>query len=488
MEKLEKYFEQFKNNIVGINQTFTSPFGEKKIIYADWIASGRLYAPIEEKMLNQFGPYVGNTHSESSITAVIMTHAYHTAHEILKKHVNAGPDDVIITAGSGMTTVVNKFQRILGLAVPEQVKGFINLHGEDRPVVFVTHMEHHSNQTSWLLTLADVVVIQPDKDGLVDLGDLSDQLKKYKERKIKIGSFTACSNVTGIQTPYHQMAKIMHENGGVCFIDFAASAPYVEINMHPEDPFEKLDAIFFSPHKFLGGPGTPGVIIFDSKLYKRKTPDQPGGGTVDWTNPWGKYRFFNDIETREDGGTPGFLQTIRAALSVQLKNEMCVKNIKEREKVLLKNLFAEMKKIPNLHILADNIEDRLGVVSFYVENIHYNLIVKILNDMYGIQVRGGCSCAGTYGHYLLHIGPMLSRKITSKIDKGDLSAKPGWVRISLHPTTTNQELQYIIEAIKETVENIEELKKQYCYIHSQNIFRHKDSNEDSLAKYDWFNL
>jgi len=488
MNNLEKYFEPFRNNIVGYNQCFQSPFGEKRIVYADWIASGRLYFPIEEKMLHQFGPFVGNTHSESSITAVTMTHAYHTAHELLKKHVNAGPDDVIITAGSGMTTVVNKFQRILGLAVPEQVNGFINLAGDDKPVVFVTHMEHHSNQTSWLLTLADVIVIKPDEHGLVDLNDLANQLKKHHKRKIKIGSFSACSNVTGIETPYHQMAKIMHENGGVCFIDFAASAPYVDINMHPEDPLEKLDAVFFSPHKFLGGPGTPGVIIFDSKLYKRKAPDQPGGGTVDWTNPWGKYRFFNDIETREDGGTPGFLQTIKAGLCVQLKNEMGVENIKKREEDLLKKFFIGLKSLPNLHILADNIEERLGVVSFYVDNIHYNLIVKILNDLYGIQVRGGCSCAGTYGHYLLHIGPSLSRKITSQIDKGDLSVKPGWVRVSLHPTTTDSELHLIISAIRETVENIDELKKLYCYISSQNIYRHRNSCEDSIGTFDWFKI
>lgn len=488
MNSLEQHFDLYRKNIVGIDQTFQSPFGEKRIIYADWIASGRLYAPIEQKLLHQFGPFVGNTHSESSITAVTMTHAYHTAHELLKKHVNAGPDDVIITAGSGMTTVVNKFQRILGLAVPEQVKGFINLQGEDRPVVFVTHMEHHSNQTSWLLTLADVIVIKPDEHGLVDLNDLVHQLKKHKNRKIKIGSFSACSNVTGIETPYHQMAKIMHENGGVCFIDFAASAPYVDINMHPEDPLEKLDAIFFSPHKFLGGPGTPGVIIFDSKLYKRKTPDHPGGGTVDWTNPWGKYKFFNDIETREDGGTPGFLQTIKAALAVQLKTQMGVENIRKREKELLEIFFKGLKKIPDLHILADNIEERLGVVSFYVDHIHYNLIVKILNDKFGIQVRGGCSCAGTYGHYLLHIGPLLSRQITSKIDKGDLSVKPGWVRVSLHPTTTDQEVRYIVDAVGETVEDIEELKKEYCYISSHNIYRHNNSCEDVIGKFDWFSL
>ena len=335
-------------------------------------------------------------------------------------------------------------------------------------------MEHHSNHTNWLLTLADVVALEPDSEGLVDLGRLEHNLIKYKNRKIKIGSFTACSNVTGIQTPFHQMAKLMHQHGGVCFIDFAASAPYVRINMHPEDPLEKLDAIFFSPHKFLGGPGSPGVIVFDSKLYSRKTPDQPGGGTVDWTNPWGKYRFLNDIETREDGGTPGFLQTIKAALCIQLKEEMNIEKMQMQEKKLLKLAFSEMKNIPNLHILADNIEDRLGIISFYIENIHYNLVVKLLNDKFGIQARGGCSCAGTYGHYLLHISPSLSRKITNKIDHGDLSSKPGWIRLSIHPTTTKDEICFITNAIRDIVLNIKDLEKNYEYSQSKNVFTHNN--------------
>jgi selenocysteine lyase/cysteine desulfurase len=487
MENLELYFDKFRQNIVGYNQYFSSPYGRKKIIYADWIASGRLYAPIEKIMLERFGPFVGNTHTESTITGLTMTRAYHAAHDFIKKHVNAGQDDVIITAGSGMTTVINKFLRILGLAVPEQVRDCINLTGHDKPVVFLTHMEHHSNHTNWLLTLADVVVIEPDANGLVDLNRLHHHLVKYKNRKIKIGSFTACSNVTGIQTPYYDMAKLMHEFEGVCFIDFAASAPYVKIDMHPEDPMKKLDAVFFSPHKFLGGPGTPGVIVFDSKLYTRETPDQPGGGTVDWTNPWGKYRFLRDIETREDGGTPGFLQTIKAALCIKLKDEMNVDKMLEREEVLLNSIFKKLKTVPNLHILADNVEKRLGIISFYVDKIHYNLIVKLLNDLYGIQVRGGCSCAGTYGHYLLHIGPQMSRKITDQIDHGDLSAKPGWVRLSIHPTTTDAELDFIVDSITDTIVNINRYEKDYKYVISQNQFYNINAETGSTNS-DWFDI
>ena len=478
MQDLEEYFNQFRKNIIGIDQTFTSPYGEKKIIYSDWIASGRLYTPIEKKIVETFGPYVGNTHSEASITGTTMTVAYQTAHEIIKDHVHAGKDDVIITAGSGMTAMINKFQRILGLKVPEQLKAYLNLPAELTPVVFVTHMEHHSNHTSWLETIADVVCIQPDSEGLIDLHDFEVQLEKYKDRKLKIGSFTACSNVTGIETPYHKMAKMMHENGGFCFIDFACSAPYVNIDMHPADPLEKLDAIFFSPHKFLGGPGTPGVIIFDSHLYKNLVPDNPGGGTVNWTNPWGQHKFVSNIELREDGGTPAFLQTIKAALCVKLKEEMSVDKMEQREKYLVKTAIDGLRKIPGLHILADNIEDRLGAISFYVDKIHYNLLVKILNDRFGIQMRGGCSCAGTYGHYLLHVSPDQSKHISEKINEGDLSEKPGWVRMSIHPTTTNEELDFIIESIKVTAKNISLWEKDYRYCQQNNEFFHLSSNEE----------
>ena len=470
MASLERYFEPLRRNIVGWDQTFSTPHGEQRIVYADWTASGRLYRPIEEKLVYTLGPFIGNTHTETSVTGTRMTLAYRQAHEIIKRHVNAGPDDVIITPGFGMTAAANKFQRILGLKVPEQLSAFFELPEKHRPVVFVTHMEHHSNHTSWLETIADVVVIPPDREGLVDLDALRALLDEHRGRTLKIGAFTACSNVSGIQPPVHALAKIMHENGGLCFVDYASSAPYVDIDMHPPDPLEKLDAIFFSPHKFLGGPGASGVLIFDSNLYQREVPDQPGGGTVDWTNPWGGRKYLNNIEEREDGGTPGFLQAIKAALAVRLKEEMGVERMFERERELLPRAFEGLRRVPGLHVLADHVEDRLAIISFYVEDIHYNLIVKLLNDRFGVQVRGGCSCAGTYGHYLLHVDPDRSRRITDLINQGDLSEKPGWVRMSLHPTTTDDELEHILDAIAKIVANHGEWAKDYTYSSANNEF------------------
>jgi selenocysteine lyase/cysteine desulfurase len=489
MSDLEKYFVQYRKNIIGIETSFETPFGKKNIIYADWIASGRLYKPIEEKLCNTFGPFVANTHSESSVTGTTMTFAYHQAHKILKDHVNAGKDDVIITAGSGMTTVICKFQRLLGLKIPEQLVDYVSLPEELKPVVFTTHMEHHSNQTTWIETIADVVVINPNDDGLVDINDFKIKLEKYKNRKLKIGAFTAASNVTGIETDYYNLSKLIHQYGGYSFIDFACAAPYVKIDMHPSDPEAKLDAIFFSPHKFLGGPGTPGVLVFDSKLYHNKVPDMPGGGTVDWTNPWGQHKFVANIEAREDGGTPAFLQTIKAALCIKLKEEMNVAKIRARENELVKIALDGLKKIPTLHLLAGNIEHRLGAISFYIENIHYNLIVKLLNDRFGVQVRGGCSCAGTYGHYLLHVDPNRSKIITDKIDQGDLSEKPGWVRMSIHPTMNDEELITVLNGIAEIVENIDEWSKDYIYNKNKNEYFHHQSNGEEIERIKkWFTI
>lgn len=464
-----------------------TPYGEQRVVYADWTASGRLYGPIERKMSETFGPFVGNTHSESSVTGTAMTHAYHLAHQLIKKHVNAGPDDVLLNVGFGMTAAINKLQRILGLKLPEQWKKYFSIPKELRPVVFVTHLEHHSNHTTWHETLADVVVLRPTSDGLVDLEDLHVLLKKYKNRKVKIGSFTSCSNVTGVQTPYHTMAKVMHEHGGLCFVDFAASAPYVPMNMHPKDPLEKLDAIIFSPHKFLGGPGTSGILLFDSGIYHLKSPDQPGGGTVLWTNPWGKHRFKPEIEEREDGGTPGFLQAIKASLAVRLKEEMGEENLQRREEELVAKLFASLRSIPRLAILADTIEHRLGMFSFYFEHLHYNLVVKLLNDRFGIQARGGCSCAGTYGHYLLHVDKYTSKRITDKIDQGDLSIKPGWVRLSIHPTTTDEDIDFIIDALKNIGKEGKKWESDYTYDSHANEYRHKeDRSELQHAVEGWF--
>ena len=475
---MEHYFSKYRIGIIGNNQTIKTPVHESiPLVYADWTASGRMYLPIEERIRQKLLPFVANTHTDTNYTGSKMTYAYHRAKEIIKAHVGASKHDVLISSDSGMTGVVNKLQRILGLKVHESLRDFLNISEENKPIIFITHMEHHSNQTSWIETIADVVVVPPDEKGLVSIENFRATIAQYSNRKKKIAAITSCSNVTGIMTPYMDIAELIHEFNGLCFVDFACSAPYVSINMHPDDSSERyLDAIYFSPHKFLGGPGTTGILVFNEKLYSNTIPDNPGGGTVDWTNPWGGHKYIENIEAREDGGTPAFLQTIKAAMCMQLKEEMGVKNIQRREEEILDIIWESLCDIPNLHILADEHKKRLGVISFYIDNLHYNLGVKILNDRYGIQTRGGCSCAGTYGHYLLNVTEAHSKKITDQINTGNCSSKPGWIRLSIHPTHTNEEIKYMMDSVKQLAENHQDWKKDYTVDYVLGNINHIDTS------------
>lgn len=453
ISSLEEYFSRFRKNIIGNDQYFETPLGQKRILYADWTASGRAYGPIEASIQEEVLPFFGNTHTETTVTGKTMSHAYGQAKTTIKQHVHADLDDVLVFCGSGMTAAVNKLQRIMGLRFPERLLDYVKcleLDESARPLVLVTHMEHHSNHISWLETIATVEVIPPAKDGNVDLEQLRQLLQRFKNRKHKIAAVTACSNVTGIHTPIHQIAAIMHEYDGLCFVDFACSAPYVHIDMHPENQKEALDAIYFSFHKFLGGPGTPGVLIFNNKLYSNNVPDHPGGGTTLYTNPWKVREYISDIEQREDGGTPPILQGIKAAMCIRLKEEMGVERMLQREAEILQHIFSRLHKITDLEILGPQIP-RLGIISFIVKNVHYDSIVEALNDRFGIQTRGGCSCAGTYGHVLLNIDKPRSYKIFGELKAGKTWSKPGWVRMSIHPTMTDAEIDYIMDAMEITV-------------------------------------
>lgn len=484
-DSLESFFSTFRENIIGIHDTLEGVDGRVPLVYADWIASGRLYGPIEERMMKWAYPYVSNTHSQSNALGAGMTEVYGMAHERIKKHAGADKRDVIICAGAGMTAVINKLQRILGLRIPEQARGLCGsgpceVPMDKRPVVFLTHMEHHSNHTSWLECLADVVVLEPDGNLDVDPSELERQLALYAQRPIKIGSFSAGSNVTGVRPPYRDLARIMHRAGGLVFVDFAAAAPYDTIDMHPPGDEEGyLDGVYFSPHKFLGGPGSPGVLVFNKDLYRNTIPDDPGGGTVMWTNRWGEYHYVQDIESREDGGTPAFLGVLRAALAMDLKNQMGIDKMHQREKELLELAFSGLCAVPGLAILAPQHRDRLGALSFHIQNLHYNLIVKLLSDRYGIQVRGGCSCAGTYGHYLFHMDKERSHRMSCSIDAGDLSEKIGWVRLSIHPTMTDRELEYLIQAIGEIAQRGSSWAEEYGFNKRRGEYYRKDGRNFS---------
>lgn len=485
----ESYFKKFRDNIIGIDQTFPTPLGEKKMLYADWIASGRLYEPIEKMMRDKIAPFCANTHTETSVTGTLMTRAYHESKEYIKREVNADAGDALIFSGSGMTDSINKLQRILGLRIPENAKKYLQnytlCNDCDKPVVFITHIEHHSNHTSWLETIAEVEIINPNENGEVDLAHFASLLETHKDRPLKIASVSACSNVTGIYTPYYTIAEMIHQAGGFCFVDFACSGPYVHIDMHPANPLQQLDAIFVSPHKFLGGPGTPGILVMNKSLYNNAVPDNAGGGTVKYTTPWKFHIYIDSVEDREDGGTPPFLQGIKAALCFKLKKEMGVENILKREEEIVNTVLTRLATIDNVHVLAGHISHRVGAISFYIDGMHFNLGVKLLNDYFGIQVRGGCACAGTYGHYLLNIDQEQSADIVERLGKGELSVRPGWIRLSLHPTFTDEDISYILESIEYVAKNFEELGRNYTYNPKKNIFycnNHTDKFEASFIE------
>jgi selenocysteine lyase/cysteine desulfurase len=289
-----------------------------------------------------------------------------------------------------MTSAVHKLQRLLGLRFPERFSSRIHLTERERPLVLISHMEHHSNQITWNACAADVVVVRPAEDGLPDLNHLEHVLRRHRRRALKIGSFTACSNVTGLLPPIHTLAEIMHRHGGYCFVDATAAAPYLRLNLHPGQNEQRLDALFFAAHKFLGGPGSAGVLLFARELYHLRVPDQGGGGTVAWTNPWGEQGYYDDIEMREDGGTPGFIPAIKAALAVLLKEKLGLEIIRSREEYLKDLLLDRLAAIPGVHIMEAQHRERLGIVSWHVPRQHHNLLARLLCDRFGIQVRGGC--------------------------------------------------------------------------------------------------
>ncbi len=479
---LEAHFREIREGVIGNNGYFETPFGTQKILYADWVATGRLYRPIEERITDTLGPYFANTHSYSSETGKVTSNLYMEARDLIKKHVNADADDVLVTTGSGMTGALTRLQRIMGL------KGVRPSDPKEVPVVFITHMEHHSNHVSWSETMADIVIVPPGDDLMPSPDMLDDLLEKYKDRTHKIGAFTACSNVTGEVTDHKGLAKTMHAHGGVCFFDFAASAPYVDIDMHPNEPECRMDAIFFSPHKFLGGPGACGILVFNKNLYRNEVPEIPGGGNVKWTTPWGKHRFFEGLETKEDGGTPGIIQTIKAALAIQLKEKMDTQFMATKEQALL-GLFREgLKDLGEIHYLGNEHTQRIGCLSFNIQGIHYNLMVRLLNDRFGIQVRGGWSCASTFAHYLFGIDQARSSWIMDGIDGKNLENKPGWVRVSLHPVMEDLEVTYITEAIRSIVQNKDEWEKDYQYNPMTNEFEYIHGTHASSGHPSFFEL
>ena len=476
-------FAALRQNIIGHDAVIDGPFGARRLMYADYVASGRSYGPIEDTIRNHVLPLYANTHTESSATGRQSTAYREQARGIIASALNAGEDDAILFCGAGCTGAIDKLIGILRLKLPRGMVRFgidTDIPAKDRPVVFIGPYEHHSNDVQWRETIADVVTIAETYDGLLCLDDLEVQLQKYKDRPVKIGSFSAGSNVTGILTDVQPIAKLLHKYDAMACFDFAASAPYEPIDMNPNGG-EPLDAVFISVHKFLGGPGTPGLLVVKKKWAQNKTPVIPGGGTVSYVSPCAQ-AYLTDTEHREEGGTPDIVGAIRAGLVFDLREKIGAKKISAAEHGFADAAIARWGAHKNIQILGSKTADRLPVFSFLIRSgdkgdkyLHYNFVVALLNDLFGIQARGGCSCAGPYGHRLLDIDLATSQEYEAVISTGVEILKPGWVRVGFNYFYSDEEAELLLRSVEWIADHGEKMLAYYGFDSTTGVWTHVDA-------------
>jgi selenocysteine lyase/cysteine desulfurase len=477
--------ETIRSSIIGDDQAIDGPYGPRRVTYADYTASGRSLSFIEEFIRSHVLPLYANTHTETSGTGRQTTGFREDARQIIKDAVGGGPDDVVIFTGSGATGAINLLIDVLNLRLPNDLDDRYDLRGRipgaERPVVFIGPYEHHSNELPWRESIADVVTIRENLDGRIDLGHLEEELVRHADRPLKIGSFSAASNVTGIGTDTRAVAALLHRHGALSFWDFAAAGPYVRIQMNmcddlPDGHLIYKDAIFLSPHKFIGGPGTPGVLVAKRHLFKNRVPATPGGGTVAYVNPQ-EHRYLVDPQHREEGGTPAIVESIRAGLVFQLKEAVGWEVIREREESFIKRAIASWSKHPNLHILGNKDAWRLSIVSFVIRHgddyLHHNAVVALLDDLFGIQARGGCSCAGPYGHRLLGIDLDTSKEFEREIVRGCEGIKPGWVRVNFNYFLSETQFQFLLDAIHLIATDGWKLLPHYRFCPDTGLWQHR---------------
>lgn len=479
---VQPLLDAIREAVIGDDTLIATPFGSRRVTYADYTASGRALSFIEEFITREVLPRYANTHTESSGTGLQTTRLREDARAEIKRSLNGDDSTAVIFTGSGSTGAIDKFIGMMNLRLPADLDARYRLLSQipaaERPVVFIGPFEHHSNELPWRESIADVIVIPEDSDGHIDIEALRSRLSEFADRPLKIGSFSAASNVTGIVSDTHAISQLLHEHGALACWDFAASAPYIDIEMNPrcDHPLAYKDAIFMSPHKFIGGPSTPGILVIRKDIVTNTVPDVVGGGTVAYVNE-SEHVYLKDIEHREEGGTPAIVEAIRAGLVFKLKNTVGIDVIRAYEHDFVHRAVHALEQHPNIQVLGNHEADRLSIVSFVIRRngryLHHNFVVAVLNDLFGIQSRGGCSCAGPYGHRLLGIDLERSHEYEREIERGCEGIKPGWVRINFNYFINEVNFEYVIRAVSLIADHGWKLLPSYMFDPLTGRWRHK---------------
>lgn len=479
MQTFEEVSSFIRQNEVGRRACLDTPYGRRILCYADLTATGR-YLHFVEAWIRRVRPFYANSHTAVSSTGRVMTELREEARRVIRKAVNAGEHDEVLFIGTGATAAVNKLVGILGLRISEPLEREFNLSAaiphEKRPVVFVGPYEHHSNELPWLESVAEVVEIGITPFGRIDLADLDAKAAQYKDRPLKIGTFSAASNVTGVLSDVPQIARTLHKHGAYAFFDYAAAGPYVPIDMHPTDPDSRIDALFLSTHKFIGGPEGSGILVAHRSLFRTRSPERPGGGTVDYVAAFDRLSvdYSRRLDEREEGGTPGILQDLRAGIGFLVKEMIGPQRILDHELKIASYATSRLSRHPKIKLLGPGNLEKLPIISFTIDGLHHDLVSVLLDHLFGIQNRAGCSCAGPYGHRLLGIDRAKSERYRQQISRGLLGIKPGWVRVTLPYYASEEDTEFILSAIEFVADHGKQFVPEYRLSWLDGVWRHID--------------